>query len=128
MPHRERGSVTVIEVGAPEAEIESLVGLLQRALVEHPVASQSLIAGLVAEGRRFARTPNGMAWLRRLQASELSRQARVVWESSALSMIDERADPPLPTALVDAALGAMRGDELEALLRRTHPFPEALDE
>jgi hypothetical protein len=121
-------STPVVEVGGSAAEIETLVAALQRAVVEHPVAAQGLAAALIAEGRRFAETPAGAEWLERLAASELARQARVFWESSTLNMIDERADPPLPSAFVDAVLGAMMSQDLEGLLARTNPMTEGNDE
>ncbi|MFV8749666.1 hypothetical protein ACNOYE_03830 [Nannocystaceae bacterium ST9] len=112
--------VRLDDAAAPE--IDDLVERLQRLLIEHPVAAQSAIAALIAEGRRHARTPVGTQLLAEIRHSELARRARITWESSVLNVIDERDDDPLPTALIDAFFGVLMSDEPEGLLTRTNPL------
>lgn len=89
----------------------------QLALLRHPVPSQAVIRALVAEGRRFARTPEGRQWALRLAGSELVRRGRAAWEGSALGMFEETSDTMLPSSLVDAIVSALARADLTALMR-----------
>jgi hypothetical protein len=77
----------------------------------HPVAMQAACRALVAEGRRFVETPEGRAWHARLAGSELVRRGRILWEASALDLLDDRGDARLPTAFVDALVGVLTSEE-----------------
>jgi hypothetical protein len=104
-----------VVVGGDADDPSDLLRELQLLLLRHPVAMQGLVRALVAEGRRFADTPAGARWQRRLMRSELVRRGRALWESSALGMIEERSATVLPSALLDAVLGALTAAEPEAL-------------
>jgi len=86
----------------------------------HPVAMQAVCRALVAEGRRFVETPEGHTWHARLAGSELVRRGRILWEASALDLLDDRGDARLPTAFVDALVGVLTS---EAFLRRVMRVP-----
>jgi hypothetical protein len=104
--------VVVGQVDDPSALLRELQFLLLR----HPMAMQGLVRALIAEGRRFAETPAGERWRPRLVRSELVRRGRALWEASALGMVEERSATALPSALLDAVLGALTTAEPEAML------------
>lgn len=100
---------------------EALLARLRRAqllLLKYPVAVQAALSALVAEGRRFAATPEGARMQTALADSELVRGGRAVWDAMSLRALAD--DPPtaLPSAYLDAFLQAARAPELEALLAR----------
>ena len=95
---------------------------LQLLVYRHPVAMQAACRALVAEGRRFTATAEGRSWLARLRGSELIRRGRMVWEASAIDLLDGREETRLPTAFVDALIGALTSEEfIERLYGTTSP-------
>jgi hypothetical protein len=93
-----------------------------RLVLKYPVAAQAAFSALLAEGRRFAGTPEGRRWKAALAHSELMRRGRVLWEGSVLNTLEDRADAALPSAILDAVVRAASRDDLPALLRRLlHP-------
>ena len=103
------------------AEEDELLGVLrsaQAALLEHPVAAQALFRALVAEGRRYARTPEGARWREALRGSELVQRARVVWEVGTLNVLEEDPEVVVPSRVLDAIARAAARDDLEPLLSR----------
>ena len=102
----------------PEDELFRLLRAGHLLLLKHPVAAQAAFRALVAEGRRFAATPEGQRWKTRLAGSELVRRGHVLWEGSALDMLEERSDSMLPSTLIDAIAGAIGSEDLSALLGR----------
>lgn len=106
---------------APElsdAELSRALETLERALFKYPLAVQAAFGALVAEGRRFAATPEGAIWRERLQRSQGAGRARLVWEVLSLSSFTERSDGPLPSALLDKLVRAVKHRHLEPLLSR----------
>jgi hypothetical protein len=102
---------------------DPLVDVLRRAsrlVLQHPIAAQAAFAALVAEGRRFAGTPDGSRWKAALAGSELVRGARVVWESSVLNVLEDDPDTLLPSVIVDAIVEAASRADLPGLLREVH--------
>jgi hypothetical protein len=100
---------------------DPVVELLQRAsllLLKHPVAAQAAFAALVAEGRRFAETPEGRRWKAALKSSELAWRGHALWEGSLLKVLEERADSPLPTAILEALIQAASRSDTTALLQQ----------
>ena len=89
-----------------------------------------MFAALVAEGRRYAATPEGEAWRARLAGTDLIHRARVVWDVTTLRALEDDPDTLLPTALVDAIVQAARRDDLEPFLSRLfelNHFPDRGD-
>lgn len=84
-------------------------------LVKYPVAAQALFAALVAEGRRYAETPEGRVARARLADSDLVRKGRAVFEAVSAGLVSEH-EGPLPSAFLEAFLEATRRDGLEAVL------------
>lgn len=99
----------------PEDELSSVISRVRRAVLAHPVAAQALFEAFVAEGRRFAATPEGRRWRAELAGSDLIRRARLVCEACALSACGERA-ATTPSDLLDAVALAMSVEGLEPVL------------
>lgn len=99
-----------------EGELTDLLRRLQLALLEHPVAAQAAFAALMAEGRRFAETPEGAAWKAALEGSELVRNGRRLWDAVSMSMLEEDPATVVPSAYLEALLRAAASADLEALL------------
>jgi hypothetical protein len=113
--------------GAEDPALGAAAGLLRKAeifLLRHPVAVQAIFSALVAEGRRFAATPEGAAWRDELAASPLLREARRVWEASAFSMLEEDPDVTLPSTYAEVLHQALRAPDVEPLLRRLLRFDQ----
>lgn len=89
---------------------------LRDVILRHPIAVQAAFAALVAEGRRFAETPDGNAWRERLGESDLLDRVDVLWRSLGMNAFVERQSETLPSFFLDSAMrGAARGG-LEPLL------------
>lgn len=99
-------------------EILSLLDGAQMALIKHPTAAQAAFSALVREGRRFAETAEGKRWLDVLGASSFMRQARWVWETTSLNMLEEDAGTIVPSTYLEALLRAAEVPDLEQLLGR----------
>lgn len=99
----------------PGDELSAIVTRARRAVLAHPAAAQALFEAFVAEGRRFAATPEGRRWRTELAGSELIRRARLVCEACALSASGERA-ATTPSDLLDAVALAMSVEGLEPVL------------
>lgn len=105
--------------GAPsEEQIERALGRLHRAIFKYPMAVQAGFSALVAEGRRFAQTPEGAEWKERLSRAEETGRARMLWEVLSLSAFTEHNDNPLPTVMVDTLVHTIRTKKLEPLLSK----------
>ena len=90
----------------------------QRLMLEHPAAAQRMFSALVAEGRRYAETPEGAALAERLAGSDLIRRGRVLWEVATLNLLEESAPSVLPTRLLDLFAQATAVEALEPFLAR----------
>jgi hypothetical protein len=96
----------------PEAgdEIGAALRGIQELVLRHPAAMQEAFAALVAEGRCFARTPEGRRWQERLADSAWIQRARLVWKMASLSALEEHASAPLPSAWLDGLFLAAARD------------------
>lgn len=111
----------------PHDDLDALLLALQRAVITHPVAAQALFQALMAEGRRYARTPEGAAWARRLERSELVERTRIVWDVITLRVLEDDPDVVLPSALLDVLVQVAGRNDLEPFLSRLferHVFAE----
>jgi len=75
---------------------------LHRVILTHPVACQAMFSALRAEGLAFMQTERGRVLAERLSRSELIHRARMAWEASSRSILDEKADGVLPSTYLDA--------------------------
>lgn len=106
------------EFAPSDEQIERALGRLHRALFKYPMAVQAAFSALVAEGRRFAQTPEGSEWKERLSRAEETGRARMLWEVLSLSSFTEHNDNPLPTVMVDTLVHTIRTKKLEPLLSK----------
>lgn len=118
MSSRDAAPGAHVELLEPDDALHRVLLQLQASILRHPVAAQALFASLVAEGRRYAKTPEGEAWRARLSGSELIQRTRVVWDVTTLRMLEDDPDTLLPTAAADAIVQAARRDDLEPFLSR----------
>jgi hypothetical protein len=103
-----------------------LLGLLRRLqvlLLKHPIVVQAAFSALVAEGRRFATTPEGAAWKSALASSPLLQQGRRLWDALSLNIPEEDPAIVLPSAYIEALFQASASSQLEELLRKLQGQP-----
>lgn len=101
-----------------EDELTLVLRRLRGVLLQYPLASQAAFSALVAEGRRFAATPEGAEWKAALAGSDLVRNGRQVWDALALNLVEEEPSTVVPSTYLEALFQAAALPELEALLRR----------
>jgi hypothetical protein len=109
------------ESGTERTVFELLLGA-RRAVLGNPAAARRVHDLLVAEGCRFARTPDGAQLRDALVASESVENLRRVWETLSLSVLDGPAAPnAAPDAwadlLADIAMGRGLDDSILASMR-----------
>jgi hypothetical protein len=100
----------------PEDDDETIRRLCgaQRLLIKYPVAGQAIFSALVREGRRYAKTTDGAAWMARLAGSPALAKARTLFEGLAGGLVGEGSGP-LPSTYVDEFVRAL-DRPLESLL------------
>ena len=102
---------------SPHDAIEQILAQLTVVVLRHPIAAQAAFKALVAEGRRFAATPDGQRWRAALAHSEFVRRGRAFWEASPLNLLEDHAQAVLPSGIVDAAVRAVGTGQVRNLLR-----------
>lgn len=113
--------LTLQHSGAAADGLAQLLRQVSISVLKHPVAAQAIFSAFVAEGRRFAQTPEGQRWRVALADSELVRRGRALWEASALNMLEDSPGTVIPTAILDAVVHAVSAQDLDrALLALTH--------
>jgi hypothetical protein len=107
--------------GAERASYELLAGA-RRAVLGHPAAARGLFDLLVAEGKRYARTPEGARLRDALVASEAVDHLRRVWETLTLNTLDGPVTPSgVPEAWAELLADVVAGQGLDAMLGRLRP-------
>ena len=109
---------TMDDDGHEEQLLVAALSRVQRAIFKYPMATQAIFSALVAEGRRFAKTPEGAEWRERLRRAEQSDRARMLWEVLSLSAYTEQADGALPSLLLENLARAIKTRHLEGLLSK----------
>lgn len=103
--------------------LKAAVAVVQRAVFAHPIAARAFFRAMAAEGRAFAETEEGQAWLVRLRGSPLLDRARTAFDTVTADALSEAPHQPLPTALVDALIRLAHAPHMEkelvSLLDRT---------
>ena len=123
----EKEGLPVVAPADPDGDLVGAIRTFQALLLAHPAAAQALFGALVAEGRAYARTPEGARWLRRLTPSPLFRRARVLWDVSTMKSLEEDPSRVLPSAYVESFARAARTQPLEPLLRELFDAGEDVD-
>src|SRR5262249_32491917 len=98
----------------PEDELPPLLEEMQRAVASHPAAARALFRAFVAEGRRFAMTPEGQRIRAELAGSSLIRRGHMVWDTCTMALGE--GDPATPSELFDALVLTARIEALEPML------------
>jgi hypothetical protein len=114
---RESGGPTLV-VGPSRHSEADIIQELQFLVLRYPAAAQAACRALVAEGRRFGKTAEGRAWRERLECSDLVRRGRVLWEATALDILEDRGDEILPSAFLDSLVGILSSDDFANLLAK----------
>jgi hypothetical protein len=101
-----------------EAELARLLESIRGSVFRHPIATQAAFAALVAEGRRFAMTPEGAALLQALLRSPTISRLRVAWEVLTMSAFVESPQGAVPSVFIDTLVQRLKVTALEPLLAR----------
>lgn len=117
LPPVERREAGTVE-DAAEGESVELMRRLQALLLQHPLAAQAAFSALLAEGRRFAATPEGAAWKTALADSDLVRNGRLLWDVLSLNLLEEEPSTLVPSSYLEALFRAASSPDLEGLMRR----------
>lgn len=107
------------EIGE-DAELLALLRILQRAVLEHPVAAQAAFSALIAEGRAFAQTEEGATWHRRLASSRLVEKGRAIWQVATLDVLEDSQSTIVPSRVLDAFVKLTHERALEIVLGRLY--------
>jgi hypothetical protein len=107
----------------PERSMFDLLIGARRAVLGNPAGARHLHDMLVAEGRRYADTPEGAQLRDALINSEAVENLRRVWETVSLNVLDGPAAPnTAPTAWADLVADAVIGHGLDdSILGRLRP-------
>jgi hypothetical protein len=100
----------------------------RRWVVQYPVLAQAVYAALVAEGRRYGRTPEGARWAQALNRSQTVRRSRPLFEAVTTNMSEDAQNAVLPSTLLQAVRQLGTTTHLEAWLsqlRYGHQSEEA---
>jgi hypothetical protein len=85
----------------------------QRLLQSSPELACAIAQACVAEGRRFARTPEGARWKDTLSRSELMQRGRLIWQAYGLDAL-ANGEPELDW--LGLLVAQFASADLEALL------------
>lgn len=107
---------------ADAAAHELLLGL-RRAVFGNPAAARALRDLLVAQGRRYAATPDGARLRDQLAASDAVDNLRRIWETVSMNVLHGPAPPSgVPDAWAELLADAVTAHGLgEAVLARLQP-------
>ena len=106
------------EVDPGDAAVAALLRRAQVLLLRHPIAAQAAFAALIAEGRRFAATPEGAEHAAALAGSDLVHKGRRVWDAVGMNLLEDDPATVVPSAYLEALFRAARSANLEGLLGR----------
>ena len=88
----------------------------QRLLNSSPELARIAVQACVAEGRRFAQTPEGARWKEALSRSELMGRGRLIWKAYGLDVLLEDAPELVPLDWLDSFVALIGNADLEALV------------
>ncbi|RKG64326.1 hypothetical protein D7V80_27370 [Corallococcus sp. CA054B] len=123
LPSAAPGASESFPAGSQEEVLLGLLRRLQVLMLKHPIVVQAAFCALVAEGRRFAATPEGAAWKSTLASSPLLQQGRRLWDALSLNIPEEDPATVLPSAYIEALFQATGSARLEELLRQLQDLP-----
>jgi hypothetical protein len=111
------------DVAPAERTVHELLVGARRAVLGNPAAARGLHDLLVAEGQRYAQSPEGARLRDALVASESVENLRRLWETVSLNVLDgPAASDAAPTAWAELLADAVIGHGLDdAILSRLRP-------
>lgn len=111
------------DVTPAERTVHELLVGARRAVLGNPAAARGLHNLLVAEGRRYAQSPEGARLRDALVASDSVENLRRLWETVSLNVLDgPAASDAAPTAWAELLADAVIGHGLDdAVLSRLRP-------
>ena len=113
-------------LGEPKADSLELLYVVQTMVSRYPQATSVIARALLAEGKRFAATPEGAALAARVAGSPALARLRAVWEGIATTLPDDAGIDIMPTDALELVARSPDGaDELHELLARLLRSPEA---
>jgi len=90
------------DLSEDEQRVVELLGRVREMVLSQPGVGHALTSFLVAEGRRFAATDDGAAWLAVLRDAPEVERLRQIWEATTLNVFDDHTDQAgVPDAWVD---------------------------
>jgi hypothetical protein len=106
-----------------EPSVDSALRALQSIVLCYPLLAAAVINAVVDEGKRFAKTPEGVRVQRELSTADWVEKGRILWETCGL---DELLNQPSATGPPDRSISdvmrALRQDlvhaDLEPILSR----------
>ena len=104
--------------GEAPPDVEQALYAMQDAILRYPMVVQSVFSALVAEGRRFALTPEGEELRGRLLRSRSTASARLIWELLTSNAFVERPTTVLPSAFIERFVRALTVRGIEPLIAR----------
>lgn len=93
-------------------------GLVQQAIIKHPIAAQAAFNALVTEGQHFAETHEGKRWKKRLMKSDAINRAQQYFELSTLMLLEKNPPGVLPSAYIDTLMMLASGEASEDMQDR----------
>lgn len=96
--------------------LERLLLEMQNLIARYPYVARTLAAAFVAEGHRFASTPEGREWYELLSQSELIRRGQLIWEAYGLDNLVESEPEHLPGIWLDTFAAGAAHSDLESIL------------
>lgn len=112
----EGGGLPRLVIQGHDPDTAELLQALQHAVLRHPVAARAAFGALRAEGRAYARTPEGARWAEALRHSPVVAQARLAFDATTLRALEGEEPGVLPGAFVDALVQAGATDDIAGLL------------
>lgn len=113
--HRDEVPVAGFQ-GQENDELSDFLLASQRMLMKHPQASRELIEALLEEGRQYAQTAEGKAWMEALAKTELVKRALLVWEAYGLDLLLEARSTVTPSTWLEMLVAAISNPDLESIL------------
>ena len=88
----------------------------QRLLESSPELARAIVQACVAEGRRFAETPEGARWKETLSRSELMQRGRLIWQAYGLDALADGEPELVSSDWLDSLMAQFVSADLKVLL------------
>ena len=94
----------------------SVLRFIQRLLDQNPRAVGAIVQAVVAEGYRFAESPDGQRWKALLTQSELMQRGRLIWDSYGFGSLMDTTPARVPSDWLDLIASELMNADLETVL------------